>query len=168
MPKTYNSLTVGNAAAGSAILASDHAKAFENINNYRVPPMCIVAVSSFSLAHNTATSVSFSIEEVDTDGMFSATSSDITTVTAGVYAVTGAIYSQATIDTEFQAAIRVNSNDVWVQDHRASNQLRATVSGIINCAANDVIRLRTFQFNSATTARTCSARLSVAWLGQVS
>lgn len=189
MPKTYNSLTVANAAAGSAILASDHAKAFENINNYRVPPMArITMTANVAVADGSHTNFAGflstnAVETIDTDDMvaLSGTASAITVQTAGVYACTAvAVFASSVSGVRLARIVRsrggtlVNVATASATPPGVENSL--ALSGVLDFAAGDLIRLMVFQntggplnmgVNSAG-AEFGVTHLAATWLGQVS
>ena len=91
MPKTYYTLTPANATAGNAILADDHAKAFENINNFRKPPMCSANITANQTVNNNQnTFLRFDAPAVQTDG---------TMLTQGTTSTTAANAGKITINT---------------------------------------------------------------------
>lgn len=90
MAKTFTNLTVANATAGNAILASDHASAFTTLNSHTVPPMVrAFSSTSLSLTNVTPTVVPLASESYDTDAMHdtATNTSRITFATAGVYLI---------------------------------------------------------------------------------
>lgn len=183
MPKTYNSLTVANAAAGSAILASDHAKAFENINNYRVPPACEVYRSS-TTSYTADAAITWQASNHDTespsDPMWSSGTNPerITIRTSGLYLVTykGQITCTATLD-QSQPSIRVNGSGRYEQ---FANIIGGTsslwcISAVIPLQATNYITCSVFisggsshQIVGNATPSNVQTLCSVAWLGQVS
>jgi hypothetical protein len=86
MAKTYTA--AGTVAAGDVYTAAAHNIIATDVNNFIVPPLCRVRrATTQSIANSTDTFVSYTIEDFDTDGMFTATSDTITIQTAGVYIV---------------------------------------------------------------------------------
>lgn len=189
MPKTYSALTVANATAGNAILASDAAKLFENSNNYRVPPMArITMTSNVAVANNSHTDFpgflsTNSAETFDTDGMvtLSGSASAITIATAGVYSCT-AVASWAGNASGLRLVRIVRSRggslvNVSAQIDTAANADQpSSCSGTIECAAGDLIRMMLFQNSGGALnvglngagAEFGVTHLSATWLGQVS
>ena len=176
MAKTYNSLTVANATAGSAILASDQAKVFENVNNYRVPPMCRVYRSSDWTYSGTY--ISWNAEHYDTDGMWSS-GTDITIQTAGVYLVE-ASYAYTCAASNTWMGLLIAKGSVFAARTSApafsSTQGFLTCSAVMSLAASDVVRLVHDPFGGssfvakggAIDAANAVTHMSVTWLGQVS
>lgn len=177
MPKTYNSLTVGNAAAGSAILASDHAKAFENINNYRVPPMCINERTGQAVADATVTAIAFtSAASVDTDSIHSTSTNNtrFTPTTAGIYMVSGnlTITAGGLVQVVTSLVIRKNGAGELVATGGVANiyanpSLAATCLVSMN-GTTDYVELIAYQDNTDGTNKTFTGRMFLAWVGQVS
>jgi hypothetical protein len=181
MAKTYNTLTVANATAGNAILASDAAKVFENVNNYRVPPACIVYRSSTLTGYTSGAAISWNAELIDTDGMFAATSTTITIQTAGIYAITlkGQTGGSATV-TEAQWNILVNgsvASKVLTREVASNINTIVTTSFIGSFADSTTIGASVNISGGSAYTVTGSANpmtdwgcttLSVAWVGQAS
>lgn len=170
MPKTYADLTVANATAGNAILASDIATVFTNSNNYRVPPMCIARRNAAqSVADNTFTAVSFDTQDVDTDEMFSPTSTDITIRTAGVYLVKAYVGWSASVTSLLRAQIKVGSTVVesaW-SDASTHAQTALAISTVRSLAASSVVTFEVYQTGPGTSKNTASdTQMAVLWLGQ--
>jgi hypothetical protein len=179
MPKTYNSLTVANATAGSAILASDQAKVFENVNNYRVPPSCIVYRSSDLTSYSQGTAITWNAEAIDTDGMWSS-GTDVTIQTAGLYLLTlkGQVQGTATITAMgWRIAIggtsavqsyttSVNSGTITQNSVSIVASLAATntVSANVSIGGGSAYIVK----GGASVNSEAVTSLSVVWLGQVS
>jgi hypothetical protein len=89
MAKTYTNLTVANATAGNAILASDFSSAFTTLNNHTVPPMCKATLASNATGYTNNTDISWDAEEYDTDSMHDTATNNarITPTTSGIYLV---------------------------------------------------------------------------------
>lgn len=91
MAKTFTNLTVANATAGNAVLASDHATNFQNVNNLMVPPMVRAyrSTSAFSITPGAGAYIDWNNETIDTDTMHdnNTNPSRLTVQTAGVYLV---------------------------------------------------------------------------------
>jgi hypothetical protein len=179
MPKTYNSLTVANATAGNAILASDQAKVFENSNNYRVPPMCTVRRTTSATGFSSGASVSFSSAAIDTDSMFSAGApTRITINTPGLYLVTSLVNAQATATlTLVNSVIGLNGASLSENYTPIFNGTSAvaTSSVVVPLVATDYLTLAVtfiggsaYVVSGAATATSSQTRLSATWLGQVS
>jgi hypothetical protein len=178
MPKTYADLTVANATAGNAILASDFSTLFTNSNNYRVPAMCVLTAGSQVIANTTATALTYSSEVVDTDAMHSTSSntSRITIATAGVYLFTcqlaaagsGAAGSRilATLNKNGAEAV-TNGARVDTQNPTASSSLAISLSLALSCAVNDYFEWVIFQ-SSGGNRTVDGSTFSAVWLGQAS
>ena len=176
----YVAPTVANAVAGSAILASDMLVVMNDVISLRdntgvVPPMVIVRRAVVqSIPHNVVTAISFDTEDVDTDGCFTATSTNITIKTSGVYLLTGNVQyiSNATglRDVGFQknGTIINTGAGVLASDANAVNGSITVlnVAGMVNLVATDVITLYSFQLS--TISLDITARASVVLLGRTS
>lgn len=190
MPKTYTALTVANATAGNAILASDHSAAFTNINNLRVPPAArIELTSNVAVANNshtdftgfTSTNAS---EVVDTDGMvtLSGTASAITVQTTGLYAVSAqAIFATNGTGNRLLRIVRSRSGTLVsiasaLQPSQSVSPASLSVSGIGSFEAGDLIRFMVLQSSGGslnlqavdTDEQYGRTHLAAAWIGQVS
>ena len=178
MPKTYTDLTVANATAGNAILASDFASLFTNSNNYRVPPMCEVYRTSTLTGYTSNTAITWQAERYDTDGMWSSGSS-VTIQTAGLYLVSlnAGISANATVSL-VTAGIYIGGQ-LSAQNYLAvanGNDSYGSVAAIYSLTAAQTVSAA-FAFiggsnyaviGSNTAYAREQSRLSVAWLGQVS
>lgn len=179
MPKTYADLTVANATAGNAILASDIATVFTNSNNYRVPPMCRVQRTSTSAALATSDPIPFNSEVYDTDGMWEGVTnpSRITANTAGVYLFTGSLRIDGTsafTQVNFFAKKNNGTEQYWQNVQSITGTFyAAAVAFTISLAANDYVQIFTGHSGGGTVTANGSAtslicNLSATWLGQVS
>ena len=173
MAKTYNTFT--DVATGDVYTAAAHNDVLENINNYRVPPMCRVKqTSGQSVAYNTNVILSFDDEDFDTDAMHdnATNNSRITINTAGVYLVVAGIRYTAGVSTTTRISVLKNGGSAGI-DERGPNNTRSgqQVTGYYNLAVADYLEAEVYQNNTATTARiteTPYTFLSVAWVGQAS
>ena len=93
MAKTFTNLTVANATAGNAILASDHSAAFTTLNNHTVPPMATVyrAAALSQTSSSAYQAISWDAQEfTNTDSIWtSGAATRLTLSTAGIYLVVG-------------------------------------------------------------------------------
>lgn len=179
MAKTYTALTPGNATAGNAILASDHATAFTNINNMRVPPCCIQERTGLVVADGGNAAVAFtSAASVDTeapsDPMHSTSSNNsrITIRTSGIYLVSANLQptAGALANVAFTSELRKNGTAFDATAGFANSYINSALSNcaVINLAASDYVELWYYNDNLSGTSITLTARLRVAWLGQAS
>lgn len=116
MAKTFTNLTVANATAGNAILASDHAAAFTTLNSHTVPPSVrlqrsgdLSYSSGSAIAWNNASAV-WDTENTasPSDPMWSSSANTrITIRTAGIYLVTASVFAT------FTGTVTVS--DVWIK-----------------------------------------------------
>lgn len=141
----------------------------DNTNYLYAPPMCIARRNAAqSIADNTVTAISFDTEEVDTDSMFSPTSTDITIKTAGVYCLTGVAVLATAATTVMEARIRINGTVVATSNGTGSAYLNSlNVATFESLAVNDVVTLTIYQSGPATAKNTQSTtQLSVIWAGK--
>lgn len=158
MAKTFTNITVANATAGNAILASDHSSAFTTLNSHTVPPMAKVKRdgTSQSITPGVSAYVAWnnSSAEIDTDGMWSSGSNTRLTVqTAGVYQVTwgiavawsGVSYHSDLVLTHTTSGGTETiiaedywylNGDNWVYQHNN------TITAYINAAVGDYFRCK--------------------------
>jgi hypothetical protein len=190
MAKTYTALTVANATAGNAILASDHASAFTNINNMRVPPMLRVRrAAAQTIAGNVSGAVRFDTSDLDTDWGFTPSSNLFTVGTTGVYLLTatvtwianatgargvgiftGATVSGATDAATITAGTRVTGNLIAPSSN--VTQTVCTCSTLVSLTAGNTIAILAYQNSGGNldiqTSAVEQTTFSAAWLGQVS
>lgn len=179
MAKTYADLTVANATAGNAILASDFATLFTNSNNYRVPPSCMVRKTA-TQAYTNPTTVSWDTDSGsgahDTDGMWSSGSPTVITIqTTGLYLVSCAIKASSATGgaiTAMQMSLSTSSGvsfpDFGV-GFNTDTASAASASGVISLTAGDTISVGLY-YNGTGTGLTVDvgSNMSATWLGQVS
>lgn len=184
MAKTFTNLTVANATAGNAILASDHAAAFTTLNSHTVPPSCQVRRTTNLTSYTTASSITWESVGWDTentaspsDPMWSSGSATRVTIrTAGLYLVTfhGYITCTATMAIAYPAVL-LNGNSC-LDNYSPSNAGSAAmfnVSGVLDLSAADYL---TFQVGAvggsahviqgAATASNTQTRAEVTWIGR--
>jgi hypothetical protein len=185
MPKTYADLTVANATAGNAILASDFSTLFTNSNGFRKPPMCRARRSAaLSFTSGSIFAVNFDVQDIDTDDMFTPTSNIFTIQTAGVYQLSASVSLNANATGQRYVALVLNptfsgSGDtatitagtrLAAQANSASVDTESVVtcSTLYNFAAADRIAVLYYQSSTSTLSMntTVQTTLSAAWLGQ--
>lgn len=165
MAKTYTALTVANATAGNAILASDFASLFTNSNNYRVPPLVRLRKNANQNVSG-LTILSWDVEDYDTDEMW-ASGTTITAKTAGVYAWSAYFRVTGTAPS----LVYVNGPDSARCSIDASGDMRITVSGLWVAAANATANIAfepTGGSGMVIDGTTTPAFFTAVWLGQVS
>jgi hypothetical protein len=178
MAKTYN--TLGTVAPGDVLRANSGTAAYNgvitNVNNYRVPPVCVmrigsglgvsgVSVTSSAVTFGNTTTTGTYTEIVDTDDMHSASSNQtrITIATAGVYLVTGQMNGNGA--SAHELIILKNGTELSYNAFDQSPYFANGATSVVESfAVNDYVELRA---QSATT-RTYAVRFSAAWLGQAS
>ena len=174
MAKDYNSFT--DVATGDVYTAAAHNLILENINNYRVPPMCMATRSGTQSALNTTfTAVQFNgTDKYDTDSMHDPASNNtrITINTAGVYVVQGEMYWGAAATGVRLGRIRLNGvttlNTAIVPNTGGSDGVSTAVGVTYPFAVNDYIELLGYQSSGGALNMQASCFLSAAWIGQVS
>ena len=192
MAKTYTALTVANATAGNAILASDFSSLFTNSNNFRKPPILRVRrAADQSIAGNVSGAVRFDTKDIDIDDDWGFTpSSNLLTVgTTGAYLLTatvawtanatgargvgiftGATVSGATDAATITAGTRVTGN--LISPSSAITQTVCTCSTIVSLTAGDKIAVLAYQNSGGALSTQVTGveqtTFSAAWLGQVS
>lgn len=178
MAKTYTS--VPNVATGDVYTASSYnTYTAQNINNLRVPPMCRVYRSSDLTGYSSGAAVTWNAEDYDTDGMFTASSTDVTIQTDGIYLITlYAYWTAAATVTALEPAIRIGGTTVvgGTKVQAAGTGSIEQTSGVLKCVAGNVIT-GTFSFTggsayvikgNASTSTHLTSWMTVHWLGQVS
>jgi hypothetical protein len=161
--------TPGTAVAGDVLTAAFwNSNVRDNETFLFTPPMCIVRRNAAqAIADNTNTSISFDTEDLDTDSMFTPTSTDVTIKTAGIYMLSGVAALQTAATTVIASRMRVNGNVVadnfLTGSAYASN---ANVTTIKKLAVNDVVTFQIYQSGPATSKNTGSTtQLAVIWVG---
>jgi len=173
MAKTYNTFT--DVATGDVYTAAAHNDVLENVENYRLPPMCRVKQTTGQVVYDAANAtLAFDAEDFDTDGMHdnATDNSRITIKTAGVYLVIASVRYTAGVSDDTRISILNNGGNVGI-DERGPNNTRSgqQVMGYYDLAVSDYLEAQVYQNNSANTARTTDTPytfLSAVWLGQVS
>jgi hypothetical protein len=140
------------------------------------PPYAIARRSTTqTINNNTVTAISFDTEVIDTDGMFSPTSSVITVKTAGLYTCIGQVSwaLAATATTRLATTLRAGGSVTIATDERTTSTTEGSgqnVAVTLQLAVNDTIELVVFQTNAAAGTRTVATstfwpRLSVVRIG---
>ena len=187
MAKTYN--TISTFTAGQVLTAAQMNEIGTNSNNYRVPPLArITMTSNVAVANGSHTDFAGflntnSTETFDTDGMvsLSGTASAITVQTAGVYSCTGvASWAGSAAGLRVVRIVRSRAGtlvNVGAQmDVAANADQPQACAGIIDCNVGDLIRLMVFQNTGGALnlgvngagAEFSVTHLAVAWVGQTS
>jgi hypothetical protein len=175
MAKTYN--TIGTFTAGQVLTAAQMNGIGTNVNNTRVPPICLLRRTSNSanLTQNTTHVVEYAtanaVEDVDTDGMHSLSTNTgrITPTTAGVYLFVATV--QLTSAPNF-FDIRLTKNG---SDQIAITRTGAQAGGVVTAMQSmngttdyveTVINVGTGTFQIATA--NSQTTFQATWLGQAS
>ena len=166
MPKTYTALTVANATAGNAILASDFSSVFTNSNNYRVPPSVKVTKSSNQNVSG-LTTVTWGTQDHDTDDMWTS-GATLTAQTSGMYLWTAYVrITAATAPTN----IYLNGPGGYRHSVAVSTDMRVTSAGIWVATAGQTAGIDIEPTGGTTLVidgTTAPSFIVLAWLGQVS
>lgn len=176
MAKTYNTFT--NVSVGSVLTASEYNDVLENVDNYRVPPSVRVFRSSDASGYSSAAAISWNAEAWDTDGCFSATSTDITIGTAGLYACTFYAYAvgSATITLVTPQVLVGGSARLTTTLNTGTTGGRFVLHGVLDLAAGNVVTASvTFAGGSsytiggnASSDNINASHLTLHWIGQKS
>ena len=175
MAKDYNTFT--DVSTGDVYTAATHNLILENVENYRVPPMCRVKQTSGQTVNDaTPAIVTFGAEDFDTDAMHdnATNNSRVTINTAGVYLIiASAAYTAGVSDDASMSLLKNGAGGIggYVSWGPANTGAGMTSTLLIELAVNDYIELSLYQNNSANTARTTSTTqtyLMAVWQGQVS
>ena len=175
MAKTYNTFT--DVATGDVYTAAAHNDVLENLNNYRVPPMCQVYRSTDLTSYTSNTAISWSAEAFDTDGMWSS-GTDVTINTTGVYRLEFYAYvsGSATI-TSIIPLIAIGGSNYGEQHLpiTAGTYSIGTCAFTVSLTASQVVTARVsiaggsnYIINGSNAALNERSRLTVTWIGQES
>lgn len=178
MPKTYPD--IGTFSSGQILTAATMNEVATNLDNQRSPALCrIRRATALSINNATDTFVSFTLEDVDTDGMFTATSDTITIQSDGVYHVAASVYFAA--NNTGQRILNIYKNPSSVSDFAsviagqwadATQTLGTTLaaSAIASFTASQTIKIGVYQtsggaLNVGDAGFSSITQVSVAWLG---
>lgn len=176
MAKDYN--TFSDVSTGDVYTAAAHNLILENVENYRVPPMCIVYRTTASASYSSNSNISWQAADVDTDSMWTS-GTDITVNTDGLYLILfkGAITCSATLTALNSRVIGSASGGT----HRNYAPAATSTSGFVtsswvaSLSAGEVVvgRMQTTGGSShnilggAISSETTTS-MSLIWLGQAS
>lgn len=170
MAKDYN--TFSDVSTGDVYTAAAHNLILENVENYRVPPMCSLYLTSLAVNTTPLTigdtgSGGTWTEEVDTDSMHDASTNParITLNTAGIYLITGSMLG-GTGNIGAYMQLNINGTTIvqnTIADH-ASYFARGQAVMTYSASASQYVEL----VAASSSALTCDMRLSAVWLGQAS
>jgi hypothetical protein len=183
--KTYN--PIPSVATGDVYTAAAHNAIVENVNGYRVPPMCrLTRTTDQSINSGTETRVQFGTAVFDTDPTMATTgaSAKITINTAGVYLVNAESMWQSVSTLTFYryhyVAVSSTVERIARQGVFHSGGVQAiSSSAVVSLAAGATLELFVFHTRGSAldisttgsalgTTPGAVASLSAAWLGQVS
>ena len=185
MAKTYN--TISTFTSGQVLTAAQMNEIGTNSNNYRVPPLCRLALTGTSSVTSGGAGliVPFGAADVDTDTMATTgAGAKITIKTAGVYQVSFAVlWTAGTSGNVRQATVRKNStgtaqgmSGIFSDGNHAamSNGLIISLknSTLTSLAVNDTLDLNVFQDSGGPitvgAGNVAATFLTAAWVGQAS
>lgn len=170
MAKSYPD--IGTFTSGQILTAATMNDVGTNLDNLRVPPICILKRDSYTLANGSSDWVfdNSSHEEVDTDGMHSTSSNNtrITPTTAGVYLVTATIVSGPASGDSVTLQIKKNGvafAGMGTTTAAGTYGALICVSGLIEAnGSTDYFQA----IGNPVTSRSCNVRFTANWVGQVS
>ena len=176
MAKTYPD--IGTFTSGQILTAATMNDVGTNLDNFRVPPFCQVYRSSDLTGYVNGAAISWNAEAFDTDGMFTASSTDVTVQTAGIYLIETMVYFTATATvTNQDLIIAIDGTDVAGK----SEGVQSSTAGLthqsitLSLAASKVITVRNaisggsaYVIKGGTNPSNLTSRLTVAWIGQSS
>lgn len=176
MAKTYNSIP--SVATGDVYTAAAHNAIATNVNNYRVPPMCLVYRSSDLSGYTSDADITWNAESYDTDEMFTPSGTTITIGTAGLYLVSFYVYFVG-LATITNVSMRIRVNGATAMTHfgaTGSTGVYSTAALTLSLAASDTVAARVgvaggssySVAGNADPRNQNASRLSLTWLGQVS
>jgi hypothetical protein len=139
------------------------------VNNLIVPPVVFVSrVANQSIANNTDVAISWDTQIIDNDDMW-ASGTNITVQTAGVYSVS------LFVNYGLNSSVGVRENYIKKNGTtqttctympNASFSHNTALSGLVNCAANDVITLNAYQNYGG--AMNITGHAELVWIGRTS
>jgi hypothetical protein len=177
-------LAAGDVATAAAwnVIAND-VISFRNNSGVVPPSIGMCRQASASLANNTPTFITWTVEDWDTDTMGSAGSDTITIKTAGLYAVSVTIAMDGNAAGTRYLWLEKNSTSAGTQANSflgarvgtpsSATETHLLISGVVNVAVNDTLRFSVFQ-NSGGALNICpnglrrEANIQVTMLGSTS
>lgn len=154
------------------------------VSNLIVPPLVRVRrATGQSVANGTLSFVSWTVEDVDTDGCFAPTSDTVTIQTAGVYQCSISLeYAANATGWRFGCIAKNPSSASDVASAIAMAQVQAVTAGglttiscssLVSCSASDTLKVICFQnsggaLDVGNTSNVNATQFSVAWIGRAS
>lgn len=178
MAKTYNTFT--NVSTGDVLTATNFNNVLTNIAGYRVPPMCQVYRSSNLTSYTSDANITWNAEAfTNTDSMFTASSTDVTLTTNGLYAVTFNCFVTATATASRVIAKIVVGTDTYAEADLVvvggGTAALGTIQTYINVTTTSIVRARVafiggsaYVVSGNSTPTATASKMTVAWVGQVS
>jgi hypothetical protein len=179
MAKTYNTFT--NVSTGDVLTATNFNNIVTNVNNYRVPPMCLITrTATQSINNTTDTLIAFTAgatfdtgtTDSPSDPMFSSgTNTTITIRTAGIYLVSFQVNWAGNNAGVRYANVRLGgvATSAPAQEVHAGGTANHALNGTIpiSLSVGNALTLNVFQ-SSGGALNVNSAQLSAIWVGQSS
>lgn len=129
-----------------------------------------------NISNNTVTTITFDVEDADTDDMFTGPSSNVTIRTKGLYLIVGQVSwaLAASATTRLVTGIYLNGTTTIATDERVGSTTEGegqNVSIVVPLEANNFISLVVYQTNAGAASRTVATsnywpRLSVTRIGR--
>jgi hypothetical protein len=174
----YTFPTLTDVATGDVLTAVGYNNVQQTSRQLRVPPACEVYRTSNLTGYTSNTAITWQAERYDTDGMWTSGSS-VTIQTPGIYVITLNVGITATATVTLMTAGIYISGQLSAQTYANvanGNDSYASVSAAYSLAAAQTVTAACAFVGgsnyaivgSATAYAREQARLSVAWLGQVS
>ena len=184
MAKTYN--TIGLVSAGDPLTETIWNEQAENVNNYRVPPMAVVARTSNQTGYTSQANISWSSALVDTespgDPMWAAGSPGVVTIrTAGLYLVQLQFHASASATVTFAGCLIKKGSTVIGEQFLpifspgGFPEMKGNMALVVDLAAADtvsggvtIVGGSSYTIRGAATTTDSQTRLAVTWIGQQS
>ena len=172
MAKTYSSIPT--VATGDVYTATAHNNIAENVNNYRVPPMCRVKRSG-NLSYTSNTDIAWTAEDFDTVATHDNPTNNtrITINTAGVYVVSfGYQINFSGTWTGGDSVIKKNGGTTVANTHTQTRSVNVilSINTVVEAAVGDYFTAAVVigGATSPIVAEAATTYFCAAWLGQVS
>ena len=176
MAKTYPG--IGPFAPGDILNAATMTDIDTNLDNQRVPASVRAYRATDATGYASGTSITWTAEAFDTDGMFTASSTDITIQTTGLYLITFQGFWTATATVaEYETIVTVAGNSTLRRYDKAPSTTagRFNISGVVSLNAAQVVTASisfvggsAYVIKGGTDPRSDTTSLTLTWLGQVS
>jgi hypothetical protein len=182
MPKTYTA--AGSAVAGDVYTAAAHNVIVTNVNNFIVPPALRIRRATLqTITTGVDTFVTWPIEDLDTDGMYTATSDTVTIQTSGLYTVFASVIFAANATGWRVMNLLKNPSSVsdfasvfcanWCPVSSSSQGTTLSASAIQTFTAGDTLKVTVAHnvgsnLDIGNATFTSVTQLSLGWIGRTS